>query len=135
MSPFLPAGEFIGDKHQVRAITITDNPMLPSGAYSFIDFYCTDKDCDCRKAIIFVYHQDQHVSTVNYGWENEKFHTDWMGAGDHDEVAREMSGLSLDWGSPDRVSPEGILNLMKHLMDEKWTSTLKNHYKLMRKEL
>lgn len=79
MNPFVPAGEIIGAKHRIRTITITDDPALPDGSYSFIDHYCTDKTCDCRKAIIQVYHQNEHVSTVTFGWENKKFYTDWMG--------------------------------------------------------
>lgn len=135
MSPFLPAGEIIGDKHLVRTVTISDDPRLPSGEYRFIDYYCTDKACDCRKTIIQVFYQDGHVSTVNFGWEDEKFYTDWMRAGDDDEMAKEMSGLSCDWCSPDLVSPEGMLILMSHLMDENWISTLKKHYRLMREAL
>lgn len=135
MEPFLPAGEFIGEKHRIRTITIRENPALPSGSYSFIDHYCTDKTCDCRKAVIQVFHQDEHVSTINYGWESEKFYTDWLKAGDDDEMAKEMSGLSIDWCSPDKVPREGMLALVKKLMDEKWIAILKNHYQLMRKEL
>jgi hypothetical protein len=135
MDPFLPAGEIIGDKHLTRTITIADTPGLPDGSYQFIDHYCTDKTCDCRRAIIQVFHQDEHVSTVTYGWENEKFYTDWMRAGDDDVIAKEMSGLSLDWNSPDRVASKAMLALVGHLMDEKWISILKNHYRLMRKAL
>lgn len=135
MEPFLPAGELIGDKHRIRTVTISDDPNLPSGEYRFVDSYCTDKTCDCRKAILQVFYRDKHVSTLNFGWENEKFYTDWMGAGDDDKTAKEMSGLSTDWSSPNRVSSDGMLILVNHLLDAEWIAILKEHYRLMRDTL
>jgi len=49
MSKFIPAGEIIGDKHLLRTVTISEDPSLPDGEYTFIDTYCTDLKCDCRK--------------------------------------------------------------------------------------
>ncbi|MEY4569009.1 MAG: motif [Verrucomicrobiota bacterium] len=49
------------------------------------------------------------------------------------ELAKEMSGVSIDAYSPDRVSPQGILLLVKHLMDPKWISMIKENYRLIRK--
>jgi uncharacterized protein YecA (UPF0149 family) len=43
-----------------------------------------------------------------------------------------MSGLTIDFSSPDRVSPKGILLLVNQLLDEKWISILKENYRLIR---
>ena len=125
----------IGDKHQIRHITLSDDPLLPAGKYVFFDLYCTDPDCDCRKTMIHVLHEGNVASVVNYGWESPKFYCDWMGAGPDDEMAIEMSGVSIDFSSPNRVSPEGMLVLMNHLLDENWRHLIKSHYAEVRASL
>lgn len=66
---FVPAGEFIGEEHQVRTVGLRDSRQLPDGDYRFVDTYCTDPTCDCRKTMIIVYRNDVHVSTINFGRE------------------------------------------------------------------
>ena len=129
---FKPAGEVLGDTHQIRTVTISDDPRLPDGEYKFVDYYCTDKACDCRKTIIQVFHENRHVSTVDYGWETPKFYLKWQKSTKDKKMAQDMSGLSIDFMSPDLVSAEGILALVKHLMDEKWRATIKENYRLVR---
>ena len=46
---FIPAGEIIGKVYHIRNVTIKQNPYLPDGDYGFIDMYCSDPNCDCRK--------------------------------------------------------------------------------------
>jgi hypothetical protein len=132
LSPFVPAGEILGPEHLMRSVVIADDPHLPSGEYSFIDTYCTDNTCDCRKTIIQIFHEKKLVSIVSYGWESPKFYLRWLKNTKDRVLAEEMSGLSIDFSSPDRVSPEGILLLVNHLLDEKWISILKENYRLIR---
>lgn len=115
---FKPAGEVLGNDHPIRTVTIYDEPRLPDGEYTFVDLYCTDKGCDCRKTIIQIFHENRHVSTVDYGWEDPQYYFKWLKASKDDEMAQDMSGLSIDFMSPDLVSTEGILALVEHLMDE-----------------
>jgi hypothetical protein len=130
---FIPAGELLGPECQVRTITLANDPHLPSGEYTFIDTYCTDNTCDCRKTIIQIFHDEKLVSIVSYGWESPKFYLRWLGSTRDVELAKEMSGVTIDPSSPDLVSPQGILLLVKHLMDPKWISMLKENYRLIRK--
>jgi hypothetical protein len=134
IAPFMPAGELLGPGCRVRTIVLSDAPDLPDGEYTFIDTYCTDSACDCRKTIIQVMHGGQLVSVVNFGWESPKFYLRWLG-GTPDmnrDLAEEMSGLSIDFASPDRVSRDGVLRLMNHLLDEKWVSLIQDHYRQVR---
>lgn len=132
MSSFVPAGEILGPETPVRHITIADDPILPSGEYEFVDFYCTDKNCDCRKTIIQIFHRNKIVSIVSFGWEKPAFYLRWQKSMKDLQLAKEMSGLSIDFSSPDRVSPQGILSLMNHLLDEKWIGILKDNYRRIR---
>lgn len=133
LSSFLPAGEILGPECQIRTVVIADDPYLPSGEYTFIDTYCTDNTCDCRKTIIQIFHEGKVVSIVSYGWENPEFYLRWLGNTKDRELAEEMSGLSIDFSSPDLVSSKGILILVNHLLDQKWISILKENYRHIRR--
>lgn len=132
IAPFLPAGELLGPQCQVRTIVLADDNHLPDGEYTFVDTYCTDPGCDCRKTIIQVLLDGKLVSLVNFGWESPKFYLRWLGSATDRELAAEMSGVSIDFSSPDRVSRKGMLLLMNHLLDDKWTSLIKDHYRSIR---
>jgi hypothetical protein len=125
---FVPAGEFIGDAHQVRTVGLRDSPHLPDGDYRFVDMYCTDPSCDCRKTMIRVYRNDKHVSTINYGWESKAFYREWMGQSPEDDNELSMSGASVDITSPDGVSPIGMLLFFQALLNESWIAKFKTHY-------
>ncbi len=134
-SSFVSAGELLGPELELRVITIADFPNLPDGKYAFVDTYCTDPLCDCRKTMIQVFHNDKVVSVINFGWERPKFYIKWMGrdvSAELKNLAKEMSGISVDITSPDLVSREGILDLLKMLMNKKWIGNFKKHYRLVR---
>ncbi len=131
---FIPAGEIIGDAHQVRTVRITSSPQLPDGEYCFLDMYCTDPSCDCRKTMIRVLHNGEAVSIINYGWESPSYYKQWFGA-DQDEDVPPMHGASIDITSPDKVSPRGMLGLFKALLDERWIEAFRKHYKAVKNRL
>ncbi len=126
---FIPAGEAIGDAHQVRTVRIEQSSQLPDGEYSFIDMYCSEAKCDCRKTMIKVLHNEKFVSLINFGWESASFYEKWMGSGTNDDSFPSMSGANIDLSSPNLVSEEGILGLFNALLDEMWVAKFKRHYK------
>ncbi len=132
---FEAAGELIGSAHRVRTVELADIRELPDGEYMFVDMYCIDPGCDCRKTIIRVYHNGKHVSTLNYGWESPAFYPAfyrrWMRRGDDTG----MAGVSVAFESPDLVSQRGILSLFMALLDERWTRGFKKHYAAVKKVL
>ncbi|MEW6667364.1 MAG: hypothetical protein AB1512_19340 [Thermodesulfobacteriota bacterium] len=132
---FIPAGEIIGKAHQVRTVRIVESPQLPDGEYRFIDMYCTDPSCDCRKTIIQVFHNGVFVSTINYGWERPSFYEKWMGRKWGDDIMPQMHGASIDITSPNRVSPKGMLGLFNALLDKRWIGIFKKHYKAVKAKL
>jgi hypothetical protein len=125
---FIPAGEIIAEAHQVRTVKIAQSPALPDGEYSFIDTYCTDPGCDCRKTMIQVMHEGRLVSIINYGWESREFYRQWMGSTEERHPMPEMHGASIDITSPDLVSRNGVLALFSALLNEIWVAKFKRHY-------
>jgi hypothetical protein len=126
---FIAAGELIGDSHQVRTVRIAQSPQLPDGEYSFVDMYCSDPECDCRKTMIQVLHNGKLVSIINYGWEAPAFYHKWMGEETDDSEFPPMNGTTIDISSPNLVSEEGILGLFNALLDEMWVAKFKRHYR------
>ncbi len=41
---------------ETRCLTLHNDPELPSGTYGFIESYCNDPNCDCRRVFLNVYH-------------------------------------------------------------------------------
>ena len=125
---FIPAGEIIGEAHQVRSVSIKQSPQLPDGEYSFIDMYCADPACDCRKTMIQVMHNGNLVSIINYGWESATFYENWMGSSEKGNTVPKMHGASIDITSPNLVSTDGTLALFNALLNDIWIAKFKRHY-------
>ena len=126
---FIPAGKIIGEAHRVRSVRIAQSPQLPDGEYSFIDMYCSDPKCDCRKTMIQVMHNGKLVSTISFGWESAEFYKNWMGSDADDDSFPPMNGASIDITSPNLASEEGILGLFNALLNDMWIAMFKRHYK------
>ncbi len=50
---------------------------LPADEYAFLEFYCEDLACDCRRVFIQVVAQNQPgkvFASINYGWEPKSFY-------------------------------------------------------------
>jgi len=132
---FIPAGEIIGERHQIRSVKIERSASLPDGEYAFIDMYCADPDCDCRKTMVHVLHNGKHVATINYGWESKSFYEKWMGDSNGTHPFLEMAGASIDITSPDRVDPNAMLSFFNYLLSDAWTAKFKAHYKAFKAAL
>jgi len=131
---FVPAGEIIGAAHQVRTVGLRDSRQLPDGDYRFVDTYCVDPSCDCRKTMILVFLNDVHVSTINYGWEPMSFYQEWMGSKD-ERISGEMSGAYIDITSPNGVPPKGMLAFFMALLNENWIARFRAHYSAVKLKL
>lgn len=125
---FIPAGEIV-DNVQIRTVTISSDPNLPDGEYAFVDMYCTDDACDCRKTMVAVMHNGAQVATVDFGWETDAYYQKWMGG----EAAGmpKMSGASIAMCSKANLR-EGVLILFNHLLNEQWIGKFKEHYRLVK---
>ena len=73
---------------------------LRAGEYAFVEFYCADLNCDCRRAFIQVIgrdHQDRVLASINCGWETESFYRERMPYDpDAPRMAKQMGYLPAD---------------------------------------
>lgn len=118
---------------EMRAVTIPDGDSVPPDDYGFLEFYCTDNDCDCRRVIIRVLGQhsgDKVWATISYGWENAAFYRKWSPETDN---AEEWIRPTLDPLNPQSKYAEHFLTLFEQMIrDKAYVDRLKRHYKMFR---
>src|SRR5258707_102090 len=94
---------------ETRTIKLLDtHGGLPADSYGFLELYCNDPACDCRRVLLQVRTEakpDKILATINYGWESLASYRKWL-HGDL-EGAREIGEASLDPMNPQsRFAPE-----------------------------
>jgi hypothetical protein len=132
MSPFIERFPELGAR-ETRSVTVTQRQDLPDGEYGFLEFYCDEPGCDCRRVMIDVLRPgtgwDKIWATISYGWESLDFYRKWGGGGDPSE----MKGPYLDSLNPQTNYSPALLNLFRFLLQStEYVERLKRHYQMFR---
>jgi hypothetical protein len=138
--PFYEECPIVADK-QTRTTFILDKKLygIPAGQYAFIENYCTDPECDCRKVMVNIIRVNNKsgkiLGTISYGWEGLKFYTQWL-YGDK-KLAKEMKGPSLELGGIQSEYSAQCLTMFKEvgLHDFTFLQRLPEHYTLFKKAI
>jgi hypothetical protein len=121
---------------EMRSATVRGMPGLPDGEYGFLELYCDEPGCDCRRVVIDVITPTTGPkiwATINYGWESLEFYEQWIR---DKETARECYGATLDPLNPQTEYSDALLQLFKHILqDEAYVERLKRHYQLFKSDL
>jgi len=109
---------------------------LPAGEYGFLELYCNEPTCDCRRVLFQVCRADRPnkvLATINYGWESEDFYAKWL-HGDR-ESARELATADLDpLNTQSKLSP-ALLELFRQILlqDRDYIDRLRRHYRMFKR--
>jgi hypothetical protein len=121
---------------ETRSIFIFKRGDLPPGQYGFLELFCDDPKCDCRRVVISVISPQRGtapLATINYGWERVEFYARWLGTW---KDAAECKGPSLDPLNPQTEYSEALLALFASaLEDEQYRERLERHYALFKSTL
>ena len=121
---------------EMQSATVREMPGLPDGEYGFLELYCDESTCDCRRVIIDVITPttgSKIWATINYGWESLEFYEKWIR---DKETARECYGATLDPLNPQTEYSDALLQLFNQvLQDEAYVERLKRHYQLFKSDL
>ena len=119
---------------ETRTAQIAGRSDLPDGNYGFMELFCTDPACDCRRVIIQVLEEeapDKVMATINYGWETLQFYRSWY----HDEEgAAELVGASLEPLGKQGPHASSLLRLFEHLLtDRSYAERIPRHYEMFKR--
>src|SRR5690349_14688707 len=88
---------------ETRCVVLDEGSSgLKAGKYAFMELYCDDLHCDCRKVVIEVFLESEPempLALINFGWESAEFYR-------RKEFWGEMAWQELKNGSLDPVNPQ-----------------------------
>jgi len=117
---------------ETRSVVILEDGELPKDSYAFMEFYCDDGECDCRRVIFQVWRESKPGkiwAAITYGWETPEYYASWSrwarGAD-----AEEMATATLEPLSPQTKLAPALLRLFKDVLqsDAAYVERLKRHY-------
>jgi Plasmid pRiA4b ORF-3-like protein len=128
MSPYFllfPPGTSV----ETRKLLVRGAKGLPDGQYRFVELYCDEPGCDCRRVVVQVWDEDDRpLATFNYGWESPEYYAKWSKYGDL-TMAKEMASLTREpFGPQSQYTGALMAQFKKALSDPGYVAKLKQHY-------
>lgn len=121
---------------EMRVAHVQGRADIPDGEYGFLELYCDEPDCDCRRVIIDVIARTTHSkiwATISYGWEEPEYYATWSR---NQEAAKGMSGAELDPLNRQTEYSLALLMLFEQIVrDEAYVERLKRHYQMFKADL
>jgi len=123
-------------KTETRSIAVLDKSILPPADYGFVEMFCNEPGCDCRRVFFTVFSSatKQPEAIIAYGWETASFYRKWLKFPSTKEDIDELMGPVLNMGSPQGRHADAILKLFTEalLRDTSYIKRIKRHYQLFR---
>ena len=73
MAPFFSRFPELAARETRTIRLLEPHAALPAGEYGFLELYCNEPTCDCRRVLFQVCRADlpnKVLATINYGWES-----------------------------------------------------------------
>jgi hypothetical protein len=127
-------------ERETRTLTILpgSNAGLPAGHYAFLEMFCDEPGCDCRRVFFSVLSsvRQEIAAVVAWGWEDLAFYAAWM-KDDDPEIVANLKGPTLNLGSPTTPLAPALLELTRAvlLQDRHYVERVKRHYQLFRQQV
>jgi len=125
--------DLVGERaiRETRTVLVLEDAVVPQGNYAFIEFYCTDPQCDCRRVVFQVWREDtKHKiwATITYGWAPPEYYETRLRCSPAE--AKIMASAELEPISPQTEMSDALLELFKKnlLTDPDYVARLKRHY-------
>lgn len=136
MIPFLNVCPEVAAR-ETRSVMIGPGPGLPTGEYAFIEFYCEDRGCDCRRVFVQVISRedpDEVLASIIFGWERESFYRRKIS--DDPDAPRNITRGWLDpINEQSQHAPEFLKLFQNVVADAAYCLRLKRHYQLFKSTL
>jgi hypothetical protein len=130
-------------QQEVRCVHLGSSPdaptesALPADEYAYLEYYCDDLNCDCRRVLLQVISKGQSgkiFASISYGWEKESFYRKRMPW--NPDLARDTVRGELDPLNEQSEFADDFLDLFKRfVLDEPYRLRLRRHYRMFRDEV
>ena len=126
------------ETRSVKAIQDSE-PGLPPGEYGFLEMFCNEPGCDCRRVFFYVISRSsggELEAVIAWGWETREFYAKWLREGDPEMVA-DVKGPILNFGSPQSALAPALLELCRDALlgDPVYVERVKRHYAQFREKI
>ncbi|MCI5138842.1 MAG: hypothetical protein D3922_10600 [Candidatus Electrothrix sp. AR1] len=124
-------------ERETRSVTLFDHSEfnLPPADYAFLEMFCDEPDCDCRRVFFSVISsRDEDIKAViAWGWEDQVFYTTWLRDSDPN-VIKELMGPALNSASPQSDLAPALLKVFQEVLlpDTAYVERVKRHYAMFR---
>ena len=114
--------------------------LLSEGKYSFLEMFCNERGCDCRRVMFYVVsdcdEQRRVKAVIAWGWESRHFYRKWFRSDDPEMLAT-LKGPTLNVGSPQSKLAPALLDLVREvlLQDPAYVERVKSHYWAFRNKI
>ncbi len=140
--PMVPFAELFEDpaSWELKGVDLEDTgPVgeeseIPDGRYWFLESYCDEAGCDCRRVFLNVVRDgsDEILATISYGWEEAGFYRKWMG-GATTVFGRKMAAPTLATMCPQSKYAPLLLDLFRDVvLDPDYLGRLRRHYEMFK---
>ena len=125
-------------EEESKTIILSENNTygLPADNYLFVEMFCNDKKCDCRRVFFMVFSgNNEPLAVICWGWETRDFYKKWLGFYDK-EMITDLIGPGLnDTSYQSKLAPR-ILEMYKEVLlsDINYCKRVKQHYTLFKKK-
>jgi hypothetical protein len=103
-------------ERETRTVTVINSAdfNLPPARYSFLEMFCDEPGCDCRRVFFSVVSslQKDIQAVITWGWEEREFYVTWMG-NDDPRMIRDLIGPALNLASPQSNIAPALLDLFR----------------------
>ncbi|MBF0436975.1 MAG: hypothetical protein HQL77_16605 [Magnetococcales bacterium] len=139
---YVPFNEYYPEiaEKETRVVTIIGSSQwnLPPDGYAFLEMFCNEAGCDCRRVMFTVIATGENipVAVIAYGWEKKKFYVKWMGDSDP-RFIKELIGPVLNMASQQSQLASRLLELFKSVLmkDAQYIERVKKHYHMVREKV
>lgn len=133
MIPFTMRFPELGPR-ETRTMRFLKDDVVPRGNYAFLELYCEEEDCDCRRVMLTVIDEStpgKIWATISFGWDPPEWLTDET---DLEGLGATASGAFLDPLCPQSEYAAEFLDLFEWMItqDPAYVERLKRHYAMFK---
>jgi hypothetical protein len=142
---FAPFFELFPDiaAEETRNISVLEPGDLPKGTYAFLESFCNDEGCDCRRVFVnvcakgrFGFRGSDPLATISFGWEDESFYRKWASFPLSREDLHELKGPALVRMAPQsEYAPELLEQFEMLVRDGEYVDRIVRHYRMYREAI